>query len=286
MSPLRQQLIRELVLRGMSPRTIEAYVSYVAALAQHHRCSPARLSDEQLRNYLLFLHQQKQLSPSTLNVAISSWRFFYRHVLHRSVDYLVALLPRVRQDKRRPQVYSREQIQRLLTLGCRHPKHRAFLMTVYSAGLRLNEACHLQPAHIDNARMCLRVEQGKGRKDRYTLLSQRTLAELRSYWRLYHPRQWLFFGRDRAQPLPDGTGQHIFYAAVERAGLPDRGGIHCLRHSFATHLMEDGVDLFTLKRLLGHSSLSTTATYLHVGRERLAQVRSPLDGFAPPPTTH
>lgn len=267
----------------MSPRTIEAYVSCVAALAQHYRCSPERLSDEQLRDYLLFLHQRKRLAPSSLNVVVSSLRFFYTHVLRRSVDYLVTLLPRVRKATHRPQVYSRDQIQRLLTVGCRHPKHRAFLTLVYSAGLRLNEACHLQSEHIDSARLCIRVEQGKGRKDRYTLLSQRALDELRFYWRLYHPRPWLFFGRDRAQPLPDGTGQRIFYAAVQRAGLPDRGGIHCLRHSFATHLMEDGVDLFTLKRLMGHASLSTTATYLHVGRERLAQVRSPLDGFEPNP---
>jgi len=268
----------------MSPRTIESYVAAVAALAQHYRRAPDVLSDDQLRDYLLFLHERKKLSFSTLNVAVSAMRFFYAHVLGRSVDYLVALLPRVRQDKRRPQVYSRDQIQRLLSIGCQNPKHRVFLMTVYSAGLRLNEACHLQPCHIDSARMSIRVEQGKGRKDRYTLLSERLLLELRIYWRQFRPQSWLFFGRDRAQPLPDGTGQRIFYTAVESAGLPDRGGIHSLRHSFATHLMEDGVDLFTLKRLLGHSSLSTTTTYLHVGREHLARVRSPLDPLPSTPT--
>ncbi len=269
----------------MSPRTVEAYVSYVAALARHYRCSPERLSDDQLRDYLLFLHQQKRLAPNSLNVAVSSFRFFYTHVLRRSVDYLIHLLPRVRKATLRPQVYSRQQIALLLDLGCRQPKHRVLLMTVYSAGLRLNEACHLQPVHIDSARMCIRVEQGKGRKDRYTLLSRRLLDELRIYWRQYRPQQWLFFGRDRSQPLLDATAQKIFYAAVARAKLPDRGGIHCLRHSFATHLLEDGVDLFTLKRLMGHASIATTGTYLHVGREHLAQVRSPLDEPRTPPVT-
>jgi site-specific recombinase XerD len=149
-------------------------------------------------------------------------------------------------------------------------------MTVYGAGLRLNEACHLKPAHIDSARMLLRVEEGKGRKDRYTLLSPRLLQELRSYWLSVRPGPWLFFGRERQLPLPEGTGQGIFNHAVERAGLPKKGGIHSLRHSFATHLLESGVEITVVQKLLGHSSLSSTVTYLHVRRERVAQVQSPL----------
>ena len=151
-----------------------------------------------------------------------------------------------------------------------------FLMTVYGGGLRLGEACRLQPCHIDSARMQIRVEEGKGRKDRYTLLSPRLLGELRDYYRLFRPKEWLFFGRDRSQPLPSATGQRIFYTAQERAGLPDKGGIHSLRHSFATHLLESGVEITAVQRLLGHSSLSTTSVYLHVRQERLAQIQSPL----------
>jgi integrase/recombinase XerD len=147
---------------------------------------------------------------------------------------------------------------------------------VYGGGLRLNEACHLKPAHIDSARMLIRVVEGKGRKDRYTLLSPRLLEELRVYWRAVQPGPWLFFGRDRQQPLPEGTGQAIFDLAVVRAGLPKKGGIHSLRHSFATHLLESGVEITVVQKLLGHSNLTSTVTYLHVRRERLAQVQSPL----------
>jgi site-specific recombinase XerD len=125
--------------------------------------------------------------------------------------------------------------------------------------------------------MQIRVEQGKGRKDRCTLLSPKLLVELRAYWRLYRPQSWLFFGLDRSQPLLDSTGQKMFYHAVQRAGLPDKGGIHSLRHSFATHLVEAGVEITVLQRLLGHSHLATTATYLHVRTERLAQIKSPLE---------
>jgi site-specific recombinase XerD len=152
-------------------------------------------------------------------------------------------------------------------------------MTVYGAGLRLNEACHLKAEHIDSARGQILVVQGKGKKDRYTLLSPRLLEELRSYWKWYRPppRPWLFPSiRDPQQPMIDGTAQRIFYRAIRRAGLPDKGGIHSLRHSFATHLLEAGVEITVLQRLLGHSSLSTTSAYLHVRQERLAQITGPL----------
>jgi site-specific recombinase XerD len=171
-----------------------------------------------------------------------------------------------------------EEVERLLLVGCRQPRHRTFLATVYAAGLRLNEACHLRLCDIDSARMQMRVVQGKGRKDRYTLLSPKLLEELRTYWRLYRPAHWLFPSpRDLQRPLCDGTAQHMYYLAVERAGLPRKGGIHCLRHSFATHLLEAGVEITVLQRLLGHSYLVTTAGYLHVRQERLAQIKSPLE---------
>ena len=278
MTTLRSQFIRELTLRGSSPRTIESYVSYVAALARHYGQPPDRLSDEQIKAYLLTLHTQRHLAASTINVAINALRFFYRHVLGRGIEELTRALPRPKRQVRRPQVYSVEQIERLLTVGCRRVKPRAFLATVYAAGLRLNEACHLRVADIDSARMQIRVVQGKGRKDRYTLLSPKLLAELRGYWQLERPAHWLFpSARDPQQPFCDATAQHAFNAAVARAGLPRKGGIHCLRHSFATHLLEAGVEITVLQRLLGHSYLVTTAGYLHVRQERLAQIKSPLE---------
>ena len=276
MTTLRQNFIRELVIRGIASRTQKSYVAAVYGLAKYYYQPPDQLSDEQLKQYVFYLAQEKELAPATLNLTVYALRSFYQLVLQRPVEQLRRCLPPVKQAVHRPQVYSVEEMEKLLRAGCVHPKHRAFLMTVYGAGLRLSEACHLQPAHIDSARMLIRVEEGKGRKDRYTLLSPRLLQELRSYWRTVQPGPWLFFGRDRRQPLPEGTGQGIFDHAVQRAGLPKKGGIHSLRHSFATHLLESGVEITVVQKLLGHSSLSSTVTYLHVRRERVAQIQSPL----------
>jgi site-specific recombinase XerD len=277
MSKLRQQLIQELVLRGCSPRTQEAYVTAVYQLAKYYRRSPDQISDPEVRQYLLHLAQTRKLAASSRNQATSALRFFYANVLGRPVDQVVRVLPRVRQETKRPQVFAITELERLFTLGCPHPRHRAFLMTVYGAGLRLNEACHLKPEHILGERQQIRVVGGKGMKDRYTLLSPRLLEELRSYWKWCRPKEWLFpSSAAPAKPMVDATAQRIFNKAVERAGLPDKGGIHCLRHSFATHLLEGGVEITIVQRLLGHSSLSTTSTYLHVRQERLAQIAGPL----------
>jgi integrase/recombinase XerD len=278
MSKLRQQLIQELVLRGCSPRTQEAYVSGVYQLAKYYRRSPDQISDSEVRAYLLYLAQTRKLAASSRNQATSALRFFYATVLGRPVDQVVRVLPRVRQVVKRPRVFAITELERLFTIGCPHPRHRAFLMTVYGAGLRLNEACHLKPEHIDSQRQQIRVVQGKGNKDRYTLLSARLLEELRSYWKWCRPKEWLFpSSADPAKPMVDITAQRIFNRAVERARLPDKGGIHSLRHSFATHLLEAGVEITAVQRLLGHSSLSTTTTYLHVRQERLSQIGGPLE---------
>jgi len=277
MTTLRYQFSRELVLRGMSPRTQDSYIGVIAALAKYYHQPPDQLQDEQLKEYLFYLAQERKLAASSLNVAVSGLRAFYDWVLHRECADLWRAVPRVRKSVRLPQVWDTTQVEKLLTEGCPHPKHRAFLMTVYGAGLRLGEACRLEPRHIDSARMQIRIEQGKGRKDRYTLLSPRLLEELRAYWRICRPRKWLFPAtKDPSRSMAHDTAQKIYYAAVKRAGLPDKGGIHCLRHSFATHLLESGVEITIVQRLLGHNSLAVTANYLHVRRERLAQVQSPL----------
>jgi site-specific recombinase XerD len=246
-------------------------------LAKHYRKAPDQLTDEELKNYLFYLAQQRKLSASSLNQVVSGLRCFYKTVLRRSVDFLCEVLPRSHKAVRRPQVFSTEELERLLTVGCKNLKSRAFLMTVYGAGLRLEEACHLKAEHINRARMQIRVEQGKGRKDRYTLLSPVLLAELERYWQSFRPVHWLFPAvSDPKAPMDYHVGQRIFYRAVQRAGLPKRGGIHSLRHSFATHLLEAGVEITAVQRLLGHTSLATTSNYLHVRQERLAQIKSPL----------
>jgi site-specific recombinase XerD len=277
MTTLRQQYIRELVLRGMSSRTQEAYVAAVYQLAKYYRKAPNQLSDEEIKNYLFYLASEKKVSASTLNQVVSAFRSFYGLVLGRPLEELRKVMPYGRREVRRARVYSITEIERLLTLGCPSQRDRVFLMTVYGGGLRLNEACHLRPQDIDSARMQIRVEQGKGKKDRYTLLSPKLLQELRNYWQAFRPSPWLFIScQQPKEPMPDGTAQRIYWRAVDRAGLPDKGGIHTLRHSFATHLLEMGVEITVVQRLLGHSSLSTTSGYLHVRQERLAQIQSPL----------
>jgi len=265
MTPLRKRMIHELELHRKSPRTIEAYVTAVAQLARHYGRSPDRISLEQVRRFLHHLIAERKLAFSSCNQKLAGIRFFYRHVLgQKKLDLRV---PAKRSGKL-PEPLGRSEVAQLLNASG-NAKHRVLLMTCYATGLRVSELVHLRPEDIHSQRMLVHVRQGKGRKDRYTLLSPRLLEELRDYWRAYRPHEWLFFGRDRRRPLPVGTAQKIYYAAKRRAGIRRGHGIHTLRHSFATHLMESGVDLPTLQRLLGHTALATTAKYLHVTSKHL-----------------
>jgi len=278
MTPLRQKLIDEIQLRGFSPHTQDSYVRSVTGLARFHHRAPDQISDDEIKGYLLHLLRVKKLACSSLIVAVSGLRFFFGTVLHRPTAAIEQALPQMKKPVRRPKVYSVQELEKFFQSPKLNRRHRALFMTTYAAGLRISEVCQLRLADLLSDRHQIRVVQGKGKKDRYTLLSPRLLAELRSYWRLYRPKEWLFpstFFPDR--PLTPAAMERAFTIAVERAGLPDRGGPHSLRHSFATHLLEAGVDLLTLQRLLGHSRLSTTTTYLHVRQERLDQVASAMD---------
>lgn len=280
MTPLRQKFIEVLTLKGYSPRTIESYVSVVVRLARHYHAPPDQITDDQLRAYLYQLHTNSTYSPNTLNVIINALRFFYRELFQRSLGQLDFALPRFRKRVRRPQAYGLSEVQQLLEKGFTSPKHRAFFMTLYGCGLRLNEACHLRLEDIDSARMQLRVLQGKGHKDRYVLLPQHLLAELRAYWRVYRPKSWLFpSSHDPEKPMNARTVQIAFKQALQRAGLPHKGGPHSLRHSWASHLIEAGTPLHIIKRLMGHTSITTTAAYLHISTEALEKVRNPLDSM-------
>ena len=231
----------------------------MAALARYFGRSPERICNKEVRAYLLHLYQERKLAASSINVALSGLRFFYTKVLERSLAEVSGRCRgRRRQSSMRGFIVSRSS-RWLLSQGCRQCKHRVFLMTVYGAGLRLNEACHLQPSDIESGRMMIRVNQGKGARDRYTLLCPWLLEELRLYWRTCRPGLWLFPSpSDRQRPLHDRTAQKMFYAALERCGLPNKGGLHSLRHSFATHLVEAGVEITVIRMLLGHRSLQTT----------------------------
>jgi integrase/recombinase XerD len=273
MTPLRQKMIRELELRRKSPRTVEAYVTAVAQLAGHYRRSPEAISIEEVRDFLHYLITQRKVAFSTCNQKLAGIRFFYREVLGQQE---LSLRVPAKRSGRLPEPLSRSQITRILE-ATGNLKHRVLLMTAYGGGLRVSELVHLTPGDIHSERMLIRVNQGKGRKDRYTLLSPRLLEELRAYWRQYRPRPWLFLGKDGRSPLPVATAQKVFSNAKQRAAIQHGRGIHSLRHSFATHLMEAGVPLPTIQRLMGHACLSTTAKYLHVTSQHIESIRSPLD---------
>ena len=274
MGALRKQMDGDLVVRGMSVRTREAYLGAVAGLAKHYGRRPDRITEQEVQNYLLHLIEERKLAWASCNVVAQGLKFFYRVTLKRSEAQFV--IPRARAPQKLPQILSREEIAVLLHRTV-NLKHRAVLMTAYGAGLRLNEICHLKIVDIDSRRMTIRVEQGKGAKDRYTLLSPRLLAELRRYWVAYRPKAWLFTARDPERPIYDQTVQRIFYAAKARAGIKKQCGIHGLRHAFATHLLEAGVDIHTIQRLMGHGHISSTLRYFHLARRHLAGTPSPLE---------
>jgi site-specific recombinase XerD len=274
MGELRKQMDGDLVVRGMSARTREAYLGAVAGLARHYGRRPDRISEQEVQKYLLHLIEQRKLAWSSCNIAAQGLKFFYRVTLKRTEAQFG--IPTARQPQKLPQILAREEVARLIERTT-HPRHRAILMTTYGAGLRLNEVCHLKLTDIDSARMTIRVEQGKGAKDRYTLLSPRLLAELRRYWAWYRPKIWLFTSKDGAHPISDATVQKIFYAAKKRAAIVKECGIHGLRHAFATHLLEAGVDVHTIQRLMGHGHISSTLRYFHLARKHLAKTPSPLD---------
>jgi site-specific recombinase XerD len=246
----------------------------VKSFALHFHRSPAELEDQEIREYLHYLIQEKKASQSAISQAYSALKFFYETTLKR--DWNGFRIPRVKMGKKLPVVLSLQEIQAILS-AARNLKHRALLMTTYSAGLRVSEVVHLKVSDIDSQRMMIRVQQGKGEKDRYTLLAKRTLEVLREYWREYRPEDWLFPGQPAKGSLSVSTVQKIFGKVLDQAGIKKHATVHTLRHSFATHLLEAGTDLYHIQRLLGHTTPKTTAIYLHLSRKDLGGVSSPLD---------
>ena len=281
MTPLRRRMIEAMLLRGFAPRTQEAYCDAVIALAKHYHRPPEALSAEQLQSYLLHLITEKKLAYASVNQASCAFRFLFGTVLRwPAVRFDI---PMAKVPKRLPQILSREEVSRLIHAGTTL-RGRALLTTTYAAGLRVSEVCALQLADIESApdRMCLKVRLGKGAQDRYTLLSPRLLDTLRRYWCDQRPRTWLFPNRSGTAPIEVKTAQRIYCAARDAAGIAPEGGIHSLRHAFATHLIEAGVDLPTVQRLLGHGHISTTMRYVHLARSHLTGTTSPLELLDPP----
>ena len=261
MHPLRLQMQRDMKLRGLALRTQEAYIAAVAALAKHYGKSPSELSSEQVQSYVLYLLEDRKLSWSSCNQAICAFRFFYGVSLKRH-EFALSI-PHGRTPQRQPEILSRSEALQIIE-AAKNRRMRTLLMTTYAAGLRLSEVIRLRLSDIDSERMMLRVEQAKGSRDRYTVLSPGLLSQLRSYWRHERPTGiWLFPGRGDDH-IADATAQRGYTAAKAAAQITKRGGIHALRHAFATHLLEAGVDLLTIQKFLGHGSLSTTQRYLHL----------------------
>jgi site-specific recombinase XerD len=277
-------MIEDMQLQGLAERTQEMYVIVVRQLAEHYGKSPDLITEEELRQYFLYLKNDKQSSRSTITVALCGIKFFYEHTLQREWPTLALVRPP--RERRLPVVLSRQEVHRIL--GClRRPYYRACLSTIYSCGLRLHEGVHLQVSDIDSDRMLIHV-RGKGNKDRYVPLPQRTLQLLREYWVTHHHPVWIFPDRramtSATAPLNKSGVQYAFGAALKASGVQKRATVHTLRHSWATHLLEAGVNLRQLQVWLGHSSLSTTAVYTHLTRLAEALAAEAVNGLMEEPS--
>lgn len=280
MSTLRTRMDNALIARGRAEATRRAYLRAVERLAKHYGCSPEYLSAEQVQAYIAYLHIERGMAWGTCGVAAQAFRFLYHTTLGRQrMDFVV---PGPRRPAKLPEILSFTELERLFA-ACSNTKHRALLMTTYAAGLRVSEVVRLRVDHIDSVRGTIRVEQAKGMRDRYTLLSPRLLAELRAYWRAYRPQPWLFPRRGQQAPMSTKNAHRVFTQAKARAGITKSGGIHSLRHSFATHMLEAGVDIYTIQRLLGHKRIASTLHYFRLATAQLTSQRSPLDLLELPP---
>jgi integrase/recombinase XerD len=273
-SPLRQKMTEDLQIRNYSPHTIEAYVRSVANFAKHFGKSPDLLTPENVRDYQLFLIQQRKVSWGTVVQIVCALRFFYQQTLGRK--WMIDFIPYPKLPKKLPLVLSQEEVFALLQ-ATTNLRHHTILATIYATGLRVSEAANLLISDINSGRQLIAVRQGKGRKDRFVMLSPKLLELLRRYWRAYKPASYLFLGDIPGRPISREGIHYICQKAASAAHITKPVSPHSLRHSFATHLLEAGTDLRTIQLLLGHNSLRTTAIYLHVSNLALRSTTSPLD---------
>jgi integrase/recombinase XerD len=270
MTMLRERMLDDLKLRGLSERTQEVYVRAVRQLAEHYKKSPDQITDEELRQYFLYLKKVRGIAENTLRVSLCGIQFFYKYTLEK--DFPTLELMRVPRVKKLPVVLSISEVRQIL--GCvQRLRYRACLSVIYSCGLRLREGLFLKVENIDSERMCIHVQKGKGHKDRFVPLCQGTLELLRQYWAKHRHPVWLFPAPDRPRGAPSKTAtkpmnasgvQFVFQAAREESNIQKHATVHTLRHSYATHLLEAGVNLRVIQAYLGHSSLSSTTIYTHL----------------------
>ena len=277
MTALRRRMIEDMRIRNFSPHTQRAYVEYVSRFARHFGQPPERLGQHEIRTWQLHLVQERRLAASSISVAVAALRFLYKVTLKR--PWIVEDdIPTGRPPKKLPVVPSPEEVARLLD-AVTSSKHRVILTVCYATGLRISEAVSLKPAAIDSQRMVIRVETGKGRRDRYVMLSPTLLKLLRSYWKEARPQEWLFPGGRPGQPITRNAVEDACRQAVEQSGIGKAITPHTLRHAFAVHLLESGADLRTIQLLLGHRSLDTTSRYLRIATSKVCATASPLESL-------
>jgi integrase/recombinase XerD len=276
MTALRQKMLEDMQLRGFAERTQEAYLLAVRQLAKHYHKPPDQIDEEELRQYFLFLKNEKHAARATCTIALCGIKFCFERTLGREWKTFEFLRPM--KEKRLPVVLSIAEVRNILARVHRQ-RYRVCLTTIYACGLRLLEGVHLQVADIDGARQLLHIQQGKGNKDRYIPLPQACLKMLRGHWRTHRHPRWLFPSprEDRNQPMSEAGLQRAFRAAVKESGIHKRASVHTLRHSYATHLLEAGVNLRIIQSYLGHASPATTAIYTHLTSNTEAQTRDTLN---------
>lgn len=279
MTLLRQRMTEDMQVRNLAPHTQRSYLQQVSQFARHFGKSPDFLGPDDIRAYQLHLTRDRHLSASSILVAVAAIRFLYKVTLKRDWN-IEEVIPACRKPQKLPVVLSQDEVSRFL-VAVENQKHRVILTVCYAAGLRVSEAVRLTPDAIDSQRMVIRVEAGKGRKDRYVMLSPRLLDILRAYWRKARPQQWLFPGDLPGQPISTAAVEHVCRQVRDQAAIAKPVTPHSLRHAFAVHLLESGADVRTIQLLLGHRSLSTTARYLRLATNKVCATASPLDFLQP-----
>jgi integrase/recombinase XerD len=275
MTSLRQRMLEDMQVRNLSPHTQASYTEQVSRFARHFGQSPAELGPEEIRAYQVYLTNEKKLAPGSILIAVAALRFLYKVTLKK--DWLVdEMIPAPKKPQTLPVVLSPEEVVQFLDC-VKNPKHRTILTTCYAAGLRISEAVRLTIPAIDSHRMVLRVEQGKGQKDRYVMLSPKLLEVLRDWWKMQRPQHWLFPGNHPDHPITRSAVEEGCQQAHRRSRIPKPITPHSMRHAFAVHLLEAGTDVRTIQLLLGHRSLATTARYLRIATNKVCSTSSPLD---------
>lgn len=270
-----EDLKRELISRKYSRKTIKGYLYFNRDFLGFVKKMPSEIVEDDVKNYLAYLADERESATATLNQAINALKFYYGTLLKKKFLYEIK---RPRKDKKLPEVLSKEEVSRMM-IRTVNLKHKAILMIIYSSGLRLGEVARLELSNLDRDRMLIFVKGAKGRKDRYTLLSEKAIEIIDHYIKRYEPHRWLFEGAKDGRHISKRTIEKVFDQACERAGIEKDVSVHDLRHSFATHLLESGVDLRYIQELLGHASSKTTEIYTHVSTRSLGKIKSPLDNL-------